>query len=256
MSHHIDKPLILVSNDDGFATNGIRTLIDIAKEFGFVVAVAPDSPQSGKSSSITLSPPLRITPREEGEGYKVFSVNGTPTDCVKLGCNAVLDRKPDLVVGGINHGYNTGNCTIYSGTMGVVFEGCILQIPSIGFSIGSHNLNEDLSHCRPFIRQIIAAVLSNGLPTGVCINVNFPVGEIKGLKVTKACRGFWFDEYEKRVDPFGRPYFWTVGQYKNLDEGDPDGDITQCQLGYAAVTPCRPDQTAYEAFDFVNNIIH
>lgn len=251
----LSRPLILVSNDDGYSTSGIRTLINIAKEFGEVVAVAPDSAQSGKSSSITLSTPLRATEREVGEGYRIVSVNGTPTDCVKLACNDLVPRKPDLVLGGINHGYNTGNCTIYSGTMGVVFEGCLLQIPSIGFSIGSHNLHEDLSHCVPYIRSVIKGVLQNGLPKGVCINVNFPTGEIKGLKVTKACQGFWFDEFDKRIDPFNRTYYWMVGQYKNLDEGDPMGDITQCEAGYGAVTPCRPDQTAYEAMPFVQKII-
>lgn len=242
-----ERPLILISNDDGFDSKGIQTLIDIAADYGDVVAVAPTYPQSGKASAITVDAPLRLTLVADKVSVKIFHVNGTPADCVKLAFFRALPRIPDLVLAGINHGYNSGNSAIYSGTMGAVFEGSFRKVPSIGFSFNDHGLEPDFSPCFPLIRQTIERVLGQGLPKGICLNVNFPnCGQIKGLKTVAGSTGYWEQEFEERFDPRGRAYYWLTGKYHDSDPDDDTTDNYWLARGYATVTPCRADQTAYD----------
>lgn len=240
-----EKKLIFVSNDDGYQAKGLRKLIEEASRYGYVFAVAPAEPQSGKSSSITIDTPLRATLVEKTEGYTLMKVNGTPVDCAKLAFNCLLPRKPDLVVSGINHGYNAGNSVIYSGTMGVVFEGLFREVMSVGFSFRDYSAEADFDVCTPVLRSVMEYVMTEGLPKGVGLNVNIPKidGGVKGLKITTAANGRWVEEFEKRVDPYGRDYYWMTGRFENLDAENPDADLYQLERGYASITPCAADQT-------------
>ena len=240
------RPLILVSNDDGVNAHGIRFLVECLVERGDVIVVAPDSAQSGKSSAITCNVPLRVTKHPDYLGAKIYSVNGTPVDCIKLAMNSIVPAEPDFIVAGINHGANSGTSTIYSGTMGIVFEGCMLGIPSVGFSFTAFEPDADFSVCRSVIDTIMGNVIEKGIPHGICLNVNIPdVPQLQGIRVAKAAPGRWIGEYEERVDPFGRKYYWLTGEYKCDDDSDDTGDVVLLRQGYATVTPCNPDQTAH-----------
>ena len=247
------KPLIMLTNDDGIEAPGLKALVDFLKDLGEIVVVAPESAQSGKSSAITVDAPLRLTQVADYDGIKMMKVNGTPVDCVKLGLHAALSRKPNLVVSGINHGSNSGNSVIYSGTMGAAMEACIVGIPAIGFSLLHHSLDADFTHCKPIVREITGKILDNGLPNEICLNVNIPAGCIpKGIKVTEASRGHWTEEYAEYIDPNGKPFYWLTGQF--IDD-DPDCDLTDnywLSRQWATIVPIRPDQTA--AGDFLKTM--
>lgn len=250
------RPLILVSNDDGAEWPGIRALTRIARTMGDVVVVAPTQHQSGKSSAITIINPLRTTLVEKHHDLIKYAVHGTPVDCVKIAMNALLDgRKPDLILSGINHGPNMGLSTTYSGTVGVVLEGAIHHIPSVAFSIDDNNPKGSLLYCLPFVEKIIKQVLEKGLPDGVCLNVNFPKGVIKGIKATTTAMGYWTAEYDHRVDPAGRDYYWLQGEYVSEDPNDDTTDHYWLQRGYATATPCHVDMTEHKALAHVANLV-
>lgn len=242
------RPLILISNDDGYNFGGIRALIPIAREFGEVVVVAPLHHQSGMGSAITIMSPLRAYKVSQEAGLTVWAVDGTPTDCAKMALDQLLDgRRPDLLLSGINHGLNTGVNTVYSGTMGVVFEGVAHHVPSVAFSYGRYEVDVDFTPCAPWIRQIISRVLERGLPADVCLNVNIPYCDhISGIKVTTTGMGCWQQEYERRTDPFGRDYYWMTGHYVQDNPDDDTTDLYWLERGWVAVTPCRVDQTAHD----------
>ena len=243
------KPLILISNDDGYDYDGIQALIAIAREMGDVAVVAPQQHQSGMGSAITIARPLRV--------YKtVDTPDGTPTDCVKMALDQLLtDRRPDLLLSGINHGLNTGVNTVYSGTMGAVFEGAAHHVTSVAFSYGRYETHVDFTPTLPWVRQIIKRVLQRGLPSDVCLNVNMPAGDIHGIKVTTAGMGCWRDEYEHRVDPFGRDYYWMTGRYEMDRPDDPTTDLYNLERGWIAVTPCRVDQTAHDQLRAIDTLL-
>ncbi len=241
------RPLILISNDDGVNAPGIYHLADCVREFGDVYVVAPDGPQSGQASAITVGRGLRVTEHPDYNGVKVFSVNGSPVDCVKIAMHAIVPRKPDFVFTGVNHGPNAGNSIIYSGTMGAAFEGCMLGIPSVGFSLITHDLGADFTPTTAYIKQIAAKVIADGLPYGVCLNVNFPVcNEIKGLKVVKAAMGHWIEEYLDYTDPNGKPFYMLTGRYQADNPDDPETDLYWLDRGYGTIVPARTDQTAHD----------
>lgn len=249
-------PLILISNDDSYKAPGIKFLTEIARNYGDVFVVAPETPQSGKSSAITMEQPLRARLIYQDEGITVFAVNGTPVDCVKLALNELVPRLPDYILSGMNHGYNSGNCTIYSGTMGAVFEGSFYGIPSMGFSYGSHDQSLDLTQCEPFIRQGIEILINHKFEKGVCFNLNIPHCEkILGLKAAVNARGQWVHEYEKRIDPHGRPYYWTTGTYAPAEPDNLMNDVYLLEQGYATIAPCTADQTYHPAINALNNIL-
>lgn len=238
------RPLIFISNDDGIGSPGLNYLIDIAKDFGDVVVVAPTSAQSGKSSAITVDSPLRLTPVSSEPGVVLYSVNGTPVDCVKLGLHAAVPRRPDLVLSGINHGSNSGNSVIYSGTMGVAMEACMLGIPAIGFSLLDHSMKADFSECGKIIKEITAKVIRHGLPDGICLNVNIPAGcSPLGIKVTEASRGHWTEEYAEYTDPSGHPFYMLTGKFIDDEPDNPATDNYWLARRWATIVPVRPDQT-------------
>lgn len=244
----MEKKLILISNDDSVNAPGLHFLVDCVKELGDVWVVAPDEPKSGQSSSMTFNAPLRITEHEGYEGARLFSVSGTPVDCVKLAMHNILPRRPDLVLAGINHGSNAGNSVIYSGTMGAVFEGCMNGIPSIGYSLLHHSMKADFSECVPYIKDLTARVLDIGLPLGVCLNVNFPAKvRIEGMKVVRAARSHWTEEYQQYTDPHGKPFYWLTGKQINEEPDNPETDLYWLERNHATCVPCTALQNAPEA---------
>ncbi|MEZ4904844.1 MAG: 5'/3'-nucleotidase SurE [Spirosomataceae bacterium] len=249
------KPLILVSNDDGITSLGIRTLVELMQELGEVVVVAPDSPQSGMGHAITIGEPLRLHATDIFENVAAYECSGTPADCVKLGKHYVLkDRTPDLVVSGINHGSNSSISVLYSGTMSAAIEAAIEGIPAIGFSLCDFVANADFSHTKSYILQIVKGVLENGLPKGVALNVNFPKKSneaIGGIKICRQTNGKWQEAFEKRKDPHGRSYFWMSGNFVNYDEGQEDTCEWALKHNFVSVVPCQYDMTSHSTIQLM-----
>lgn len=249
----IKKPLILITNDDGVDAKGIQVLTRLMCQLGDVVVMAPDGPRSAQSNALTVTHPIRFKQVEESVVLDRYSCTGTPTDCIKLALNEVVSRKPDLIVSGINHGSNAAINVIYSGTMGAVLEGCENNILSIGFSICDHSLNADFQFFEPYILQITREALKNGLPHATCLNVNAPVGEIKGVRVSRQCDGKWTKEFAKRTDPMGRSYFWLTGFFENHEPDAQDTDEWALANNYISIVPTKIDLTAYQAIDAVKS---
>lgn len=243
-----NKKLILVTNDDGYQANGLKSLIQAVRPLGKVFVVAPIEAQSGMSHAITVKHPLRVTKIKETEEVSIFAVNGTPVDCVKLAINQLLPGKPDLLVSGINHGSNSSTSILYSGTMGAALEGSINQIPSIGFSHISYAHDIDLKTAVTFAQKIADKVLANGLPGNICLNVNFPdveFSEIRGIKICRQTMGYWREEFDKRLDPIGREYYWLTGFYHNDEPDADDTDEWALKNNYISIVPVQTDLTSY-----------
>lgn len=241
----MDRPLILVSNDDGYKAKGINCLVQVLKEFGEVVVVAPHTGRSGKGCAITSEIPIKVWKVNEEEGVQVYACTGTPSDCVKLACHSVVSRRPALVVGGINHGDNSAVNAHYSGTMGVVLEGCMKGIPSIAFSLCSHDDDADFSPTYPYIRKIVSEVLSRGLPLGSCLNVNFPDSpSYAGVKVCRQASGEWVNEWAAHNHPRGGEWWWLTGDFV-INDTDDGADRVALSKNYVAITPTKIDFTDY-----------
>lgn len=243
------RRLILIGNDDGYAAKGLQMLVDMVRDMADVLVCAPDGARSGYSRAFTADAPLRMRLRRKEDGVQVWSADGTPVDCVKLALHELcIERKPDLVLGGINHGDNASVNTHYSGTMGVAMEGCMKGIPSVALSLCSHDEDADFSPLVPYVRDIVARVLDEGLPEGVCLNVNFPVAEtFKGVRVCRMAHGSWINECSKMMHPRGYEYYWMVGSYRNDEPEADDTDNYALQHGYVAITPTRVDVTDYDS---------
>ena len=244
----MNKPTILITNDDGIFAPGLRKLISIARPLGNVVVVAPDSPMSGMSHAITVKTPLRLHKLAEEEGYVEYSCNGTPVDSMKLGEKIVVKGKPDIVLSGINHGSNASVNIIYSGTMAAVLEANIDGIPAVGFSLLDYSHKADFSGLESWIETIVRNVLDNGLPEGVSLNVNIPAiprDEIRGIKVCRQAKGRWEEDFDERTDPHSRDYYWLTGVFKN---GDPakDTDTWALTNNFISVVPVHYDFTAHK----------
>jgi len=253
------RPLILVTNDDGISSPGIRNLIRIMKDFGDVVVVAPDKPQSGMGHAITIEATLRCDKVVIDKGHQVeYACSGTPVDCVKLAINQLMDRKPDLCVSGINHGSNSSINVIYSGTMSAAVEAALEGIPSIGFSLLDYDHNADFIEAEIYIRKVTQSVLENGMDRGVCLNVNIPKSKedesIKGIKVCRQANANWEEEFEQRVDPKGRIYYWLKGKFVNYDKGT-DTDEYALANHYVSVVPVQFDLTAYPAITALTKML-
>ncbi len=247
------QPLIIITNDDGVNAPGLRKLISLVKNLGEIIVIASEHPMSGMGHAVTIQNPLRVSLIKEEPGYKEYLTNGTPVDNVKLGKHKLADRTPDLILSGINHGSNAAVNIIYSGTMGAVLEGAIDKIPGIGFSLCDYSHNADFSHVDEYITSITKKVLREGLPDGVCLNVNFPVNTDKPLVGIKVCRqadARWVEEFEERKDPYGRIYYWLAGRFEN---GDAKHDTDEKALAdnYVSVVPSHTDFTAH---DYVNKM--
>jgi len=249
-----NKPTILVVNDDGITAPGIKALMDTMREIGHVVVVAPDSPQSGMGHAITIGKPLRLDKVDIYEGIEMYRCSGTPVDCVKLAVTKVFKgTKPDLCVSGINHGLNNAINVLYSGTMSAAVEGAIESIPSIGFSLDDYGLNADFSHCLKFVKSIALQVLQTGLPAATLLNVNFPnTKDIKGVKICRQANAKWAEEFDERLDPYKRHYYWLTGVLENNDKGE-DTDIWALEHNYASVVPVQFDLTAHHAIPVLNS---
>ena len=247
-------PTILVVNDDGITAPGIKCLMEAMQELGRVVVVAPDSPQSGMGHAITVGKPLRFDKVDIYEGIEMYSCSGTPVDCVKLAVNKVFKgRKPDLCVSGINHGLNNSINVLYSGTMSAAVEGAIESIPSIGFSLDDYTLQADFSHCIKYVKEIAIQVLKNGLPGGTLLNVNFPATpHIKGIKIVRQANAKWAEEFDERMDPHKRPYYWLTGVFQ-LNDGGEDTDVWALENGYVSVVPVQFDMTAHHAIPLLHS---
>jgi 5'-nucleotidase len=244
------RPLILVTNDDGVEAEGIKALKEVAREFGNVVVLAPDAAQSGMSNAITVKFPLFIKKVHQEKGLYIYKSNGTPVDCVKLAFHALLPRRPDLVVSGINHGSNSSSSVHYSGTLGGAREGILNATPAIGFSLVDFRHDADFSHARPFVRQIMRQVLEYGLPEGTFLNVNVPGGNgLKGIKVCRQAHGKWVEEFVERNDPRDQKYFWLTGFFQNLEPNATDTDEYALTHNFVSVVPCNLDITHHAAIE-------
>ena len=248
----MNKPLILVTNDDGITSNGIRVLVEVMSRLGEVIVVAPDSPQSGMGHAITVGNTLRLSETKTFNGIKSYQCSGTPVDCVKLAKHYVLkDRKPDLLVSGINHGPNTSISVVYSGTMAAALEAAIDDIPAIGFSVCDYSQSAKFEHVSEYLEEISRYVLESGLTRGVALNVNVPAakqGLIKGIRICRQARARWKEAFDERLDPYGERYFWMAGDFINLDE-QVDNDIWAIANNYVSVVPTQFDMTAHHIID-------
>ncbi len=245
-----NKPLILISNDDGYEAKGINELITFLRPLGEIIVMAPDSARSGMSCAITADRPVKYSLVRKEEGLAIYKCTGTPADCIKLAAFDVLNRQPDVIVGGINHGDNSAVNVHYSGTMGVVIEGCLRGVPSIGFSLCDHDPDADFSPLKEPICRITSKVLQSGLPTGVCLNVNFPKRkEFAGIRICRQTIGKWENEWEKRQRPHGGDYFWLTGDFVNHEPENEDTDQWALSHGYVSITPTRVDVTSYETME-------
>jgi 5'-nucleotidase len=248
----MSKPLILVTNDDGINSKGIKILVEIMTKIGDVLVVAPDSPQSGMGHAITVGNTLRLYKTKVFDGTTSYQCSGTPVDCVKLAKHYILEsKKPDLLVSGINHGPNTSISVVYSGTMAAALEAAIDDIPAIGFSLCDYASEADFSHVSEYVEKITRQVLEKGLPIGVALNVNIPSrksGPIQGVKVCRQARARWREAFDERIDPYGERYFWMAGDFNYLDDGE-DNDVWAIKHNYVSVVPTQFDMTSHEVIE-------
>lgn len=248
---------ILITNDDGVQAPGIKALTDLALEFGDeVVVVAPDRCFSGMSHSITMHSPLFVETLLDEPQLKIYATNGSPVDCVKISLDELLRHSlPDLILSGINHGSNSNISVIYSGTMGAATEGAFYGIPSIGFSLTSHDQSADLAPTIHYARQVIKQALTYpSLTPTLCWNVNvpnIPLDKIKGIKFARQTRGVWREDFVKRADPRGRDYYWMSGRFYNAEPHATDTDEYALADGYVAIVPVQMDMTNYAFLDSV-----
>ncbi|MFK7923050.1 MAG: 5'/3'-nucleotidase SurE [Bacteroidia bacterium] len=241
------KKHILISNDDGIHAPGIHNLTEAAKAYADVTVVAPSGPQSGMGHAISIGKPLRLMQEDLGDGQIGYACTGTPADCVKIATGVLLDKTPDLIVSGINHGANSSVSAIYSGTLSAAREGAMQNIPAIGFSLCNYQHEADMSTARIIAQAIIAQALDQPLQPGQLLNVNIPdlpLAEIKGIRITRQAKGRWVEEFDERRDPYGRKYYWLAGSFR-LDDTGEDTDEYALRNGYVSVTPMMSDLTAY-----------
>lgn len=244
--------LILLTNDDGLYATGLKTLLEVMEEFGKVLLISTIESRSGMSQALTVKTPLRVKLLEENDSHRIYACNGTPTDSVKLAVNQLLEKPPDWVVSGINHGSNASASILYSGTMAAAIEGCLYGISSVGFSLNSFLPTADFSVCKKFIRIVMNMLLEGPLPEGICLNINVPAikeGEIKGIKICRQAKGSWSEEFEKRKDPMGKTYYWLTGTFQNHEPEATDTDEWALTNNFVSVVPVTVDMTAYHYLD-------
>ncbi len=243
-----ERPIILITNDDGITSPGIRALVEAVKDLGQVIVVAPDSPQSGMGHAITIGDPLRLNKVDVFDGVDSWQCSGTPADCVKLARDKILHRKPDLCLSGINHGANHSINVIYSGTMSAAMEAAIEGVPSIGCSSLDYKFEADFTVAKQVVRDLAKRMLASTPPPHILLNVNVPITTIENFKGIKICRqayAKWAEEFDHRVDPRGKDYYWMTGKFMNMDEGT-QTDVEALKDGYASVVPIKIDFTDYK----------
>lgn len=253
----MQRPLILVTNDDGITAPGIRNLVEFMNEIGEVVVVAPNSPQSGKGHAITINSTLTFEEINLEGPQKDYSLSGTPVDCVKFALDKILTRKPDLVVSGINHGANSSINVIYSGTMSAAVEAGVEGLQAIGFSLLDFSWGANFKEAKTHIQDIVKKVLENPMPKGVVLNVNIPKlnsSEIKGIRVCKQAYAKWEESFDERINPHGKKYYWLTGYFNNMDTSE-NADEVALSEGYISIVPVKFDLTAYEYLDHLKGIM-
>lgn len=250
----MSKPVILVTNDDGIISPGIKALVEVMVKFGDVTVVAPDSPQSGMGHAITIHDPLRLQKVDVFENVPAYQCSGTPADCVKIAIDKILYQKPDLCVSGINHGSNASINVIYSGTMSAAMEAAIDGIPAIGFSLLDFSFDADFTAAKVYVEKIVRNMLNAGLTKDALLNVNIPnlpIEEIKGMKVCRQANAKWIEEFDERRDPNGKNYYWLTGKFVNNDQGQ-DTDVWALENGYVSIVPVQFDLTHHHAISYLN----
>lgn len=250
--------LILVTNDDGVGSQGIAAAIEVARTFGRVVVVAPETTQSGMSQAITMYAPLFLRLVREEPGLEVYAFSGTPVDCVKMGFDYLLrEEKVDLVISGINHGSNSAVNVLYSGTMGAAIEGSFYGCPSVGLSLDDHSADADFEAAVVWGKRIVGEVLEHNERLPLCLNVNVPVGRpdaIRGMRLCRQNRGFWREEFFRHEDPRGREYFWLTGAFVNSEPEAEDTDEWALSHGYVAIVPVQVDMTDYRQLEVLQGV--
>jgi 5'-nucleotidase len=243
-----NQPIILITNDDDITSPGIRSLVEAVKDLGKVVVVAPDKPQSGMGHAITIGSPLRLNKMNIFAEVEAWQTSGTPVDCVKLAVDKILHRKPDICLSGINHGANHSINVIYSGTMSAAMEASIEGIPSIGFSLLDYRYEADFEPSKLIVRKIVSSILSQKkIDKHLLLNVNIPAvpsKEIKGIKICKQAYAKYEEDFDERLDPHGKKYYWLTGEFKNFDKAR-DSDVYALQHNYVSVVPVQFDLTNY-----------
>ncbi len=242
-----EKPVILITNDDGVTAPGILNLVEAVKDLGKIVVVAPDKPQSGMGHAITIGQPLRLHKIHSIDNVETWSCTGTPVDCVKLAVDKVLHRKPDICLSGINHGANHSINVIYSGTMSAAVEAAIESIPSVGFSLMDYRIDADFTGARKYVRLIVEKMLSTKLDKHTVLNVNIPAVApelLKGFKICKQAYAKYEEDFIERNDPHGRHYYWLTGEFVNFDKGK-DTDVWALANNFVSVVPVQFDLTNY-----------
>ena len=242
-----EKPVILITNDDGVTAPGIRNLVEAVKDLGKIVVVAPDKPQSGMGHAITIGQPLRLHKIHTAANVETWSCTGTPVDCVKLAVDKVLHRKPDICLSGINHGANHSINVIYSGTMSAAVEAAIESIPSVGFSLLDYSIEADFSGARKYARIIVEKMLKSKMDKHIVLNVNVPsvpVELLKGMKICRQAYAKYVEDFVERQDPHGRHYYWLTGEFVNFDKGK-DTDVWALANNYVSIVPVQFDMTNY-----------
>jgi 5'-nucleotidase len=242
-----EKPVILVTNDDGYTAPGIQNLVEAVKDLGKIVVVAPDKPQSGMGHAITIGQPLRLHKVHNFGDIEAYSCTGTPVDCVKLAVDKVLHRKPDLCLSGVNHGANHSINVIYSGTMSAAVEAAIESIPSVGFSLLDYSIEADFAGARKYARLIVEKMLATEMDQHTVLNVNIPAmppNLLKGIKICRQAYAKYEEDFIERQDPHGRMYYWLTGEFVNFDKGK-DTDVWALANGYVSVVPVQFDLTHY-----------
>lgn len=245
------KPLILITNDDGITSPGIAALVEVARKFGQVFVVAPDSPQSGMGHAITIGKPLRIHGVSLFKGIEAYECSGTPVDCVKIAVDVILKRKPDLCLSGINHGSNCSINIIYSGTMSAAMEAAIEGIPAIGFSNMDYSYENDMKLSKQVVHKVLKALFMQKIPMQALYNVNIPnvqKKDFKGIKICRQAKAKWDENFVQRTDPTGKKYFWLTGKFINQDKGK-DTDVWALNHQYASLVPVQFDLTHHGLFN-------
>ena len=259
MNTNTNERLILVTNDDGYASKGLAAAVEVARGFGRVVVVAPETTQSGMSQAITMYNPLYLRRIREEHDLSVYAFSGTPVDCVKMAFDYLLrEERVDLVLSGINHGSNSAVNVLYSGTMGAAIEGSFYGCPSIGLSLDAHDADADFEAAVAYGRRIVGAVLGGDVTLPLCLNVNVPAGRpetVKGLRLCRQNRGFWREEFFRREDPRGREYFWLTGDFVNGEPEATDTDEWALAHGYVSVVPVQVDMTDYSQMEALGKVL-
>ena len=245
------RPKILITNDDGFAAKGLQKLVGLMRTLGDVILISTDEVMSAKSHSCSIRERLYVRLVHEEDGFTEYRCNGTPVDCVKLGYQKLMPTPPDLVVSGINHGMNAASTVVYSGTISAVIEACMNGLTAIGYSLFSLDPDADFDHLDIAILEITKKVLKEGLPKGVCLNVNFPKRceePMKGIRVCRqaACR--WIEYFNELYDENGEQYYNLDGEFVS-DDITPDTDLWALQNNYASLVPTCFDWTAHACIE-------